>query len=1306
MRHGHALVLLPLLALAAQAQLVQVDLPQARAGLLNQDRPALGSLWADLSTRDGWRVADWDRFHAYPHRVLAPGTALPGGPLLDAADLDRRLRSFLDLHPGLLNGGADAQGQDLRATHLERHGEVWYASYQQTWRGHSLLESELVFRVSPEGRILLAGSDLHPQVKATEPSLSRAEALQAARALSVRDAVRAVQAEDWVLLPVLGSKGYEFHSAWPLLVQLEDAEQQWRVFLDGQTGQPLWSWNQVRHLTVQGQILGLVEEQQPSDPSSPHPLQHLALALNGEPVFTDSAGYFSWETSAAPPWSVEGEMYGRFAGVQRQDGPNGTFSLLMAGNGETLTVGLEEAQDVELDAYHHTTRVHDFITDMDPSFVGLNEPLTVRVNIGQTCNAYWDGSSINFFQEGGGCPNTGRVAGVVYHEYGHGINDRQYRQAGAEWGMTNGAMHEGLADVTAIYLQDEHYVSPGWFIRELDNTRHYPEDIMGEVHYDGEILGGAMYDLRQALGLELMRPLHHFARWGAPDDADLGRASFEYFLELLVVDDDDQNLANLTPHYQEINTAFNLHGVGSVLAWMSTDFALEDPPQTWPPAQNLPVVARLAAPAFITPEAVELLYWVGAAAPQTLALAHQEDGSWTGELPGQPWNTVLSYYARVVNNAGVEITSPVGAPEQVFRTRFVWSAGLTESFELAPGGEASNEVWQWGEPQDGPGAAFDGSRCWGTNLDGDYPDMSLTRLVLAEQLVNDEDQVIVRFRHWFRVEEGWDGINVEASLNGSTDWVLLTPLSGYDFNTPDNNILPYTPALTGSSDGWESLVLDLTNWTVPGDRVRLRLNLFTDTAVTETGWYVDLLEYLGFAAPSSIEHTPLGDSEDAGQQDFLITAQINHPAPLQSFDLVYRVDGGEAATLPMQPGDVTYLASIPGPFWEQDVQYRLEAVGEGGFVAHLPANPAEWFQFHVGPDLTPPTVEFLDAPGDVAGWSALWNVRVEANDNLNLPLEQVWLEWRQPEGEWTPLATLSPQEPGHYGGAVDFNPVQDLAQIELRAAARDASQQQWTRATEAVAVHLGAEQGIADFEDELLPAWSIEGVFAAQETRVHGGERALGTGEDGFYDPGSAGRATWTGSLDLRRMDDPALVLWESWFLENGDDEAWIEVSHDGGEDWELLASRTNGRGWQESRLSLAPWIGTADLKLRFGFQADGDNDGLHIGYFADDVRLVNQSGLAIAEPAPRTQGFQLGQPWPNPFNPVCQVELSTQSAAPLRLSLHNLLGQEVARLHDGPLPVGQHQFQVDGGRLASGLYLLTARQGDVQQVRRLLLVK
>jgi hypothetical protein len=50
-------------------------------------------------------------------------------------------------------------------------------------------------------------------------------------------------------------------------------------------------------------------------------------------------------------------------------------------------------------------------------------------------------------------------------------------------------------------------------LRRLDGTKHYPEDVQGEVHRDGEIWSAALWQIRGAIGATLADRLvlqHHF----------------------------------------------------------------------------------------------------------------------------------------------------------------------------------------------------------------------------------------------------------------------------------------------------------------------------------------------------------------------------------------------------------------------------------------------------------------------------------------------------------------------------------------------------------------------------------------------------------------------------------------------------------------------------------------------------------------------------------------------------------------------------------------------------------------------------
>ena len=68
--------------------------------------------------------------------------------------------------------------------------------------------------------------------------------------------------------------------------------------------------------------------------------------------------------------------------------------------------------------------------------------LPTRININNSCNAFWNGSSINFFKAGGQCPNTA-YSDVVLHEYGHGVDHRK-------GGIIDGGYSEGFGDAMAI----------------------------------------------------------------------------------------------------------------------------------------------------------------------------------------------------------------------------------------------------------------------------------------------------------------------------------------------------------------------------------------------------------------------------------------------------------------------------------------------------------------------------------------------------------------------------------------------------------------------------------------------------------------------------------------------------------------------------------------------------------------------------------------------------------------------------------------------------------------------------------------
>ena len=106
-------------------------------------------------------------------------------------------------------------------------------------------------------------------------------------------------------------------------------------------------------------------------------------------------------------------------------------------------------------------------------------------------------------------------AEVILHEYGHAIHFSQNFSFASE---EAGAISEGFGDYWAAdvvqhrraALRDPACVAD-WdsisytsttphCLRRVDTDLHYPTDLNGEVHHDGQIWSRALWDIRGALG--------------------------------------------------------------------------------------------------------------------------------------------------------------------------------------------------------------------------------------------------------------------------------------------------------------------------------------------------------------------------------------------------------------------------------------------------------------------------------------------------------------------------------------------------------------------------------------------------------------------------------------------------------------------------------------------------------------------------------------------------------------------------------------------------------------------------------------
>jgi hypothetical protein len=144
------------------------------------------------------------------------------------------------------------------------------------------------------------------------------------------------------------------------------------------------------------------------------------------------------------------------------------------------------------------------------------ESQDIRINQYGVDNSYsWDKHDLLRFGKGG--VDDAEDAEVILHEYGHAMQDSQQTPFGFGPTTESGSSGEGFGDYWAVTVSNVLAPTPDapcvadWdavsytseiphCLRRVDEDLHYPEDLNGRVHHDGQIWSRALWDIRQALG--------------------------------------------------------------------------------------------------------------------------------------------------------------------------------------------------------------------------------------------------------------------------------------------------------------------------------------------------------------------------------------------------------------------------------------------------------------------------------------------------------------------------------------------------------------------------------------------------------------------------------------------------------------------------------------------------------------------------------------------------------------------------------------------------------------------------------------
>ncbi len=657
----------------------------------------------------GWNATP-DKLTGMFRDMYGPAMAVPGADNLQKAQA---------LMAGkLVNMGI--KSPEWIVTRNINAGHAAYVDFKQVVHGHEVVFSNLSFRFTTDSRLQRVKmknfgtpeQDMQPVLSAND--ILNGNAMTAGMAGTSIDKKEITG--DWVWFPIPKSSGYTIHPAWPFsMTGTGHNEMPFELtgYVDAITGELLYRSNSVNE-TFDVTVKANIHLATPVSPTTEVPVADMRVTIGGNNYITNDTGFVSVGTANAPV-SVTYEVRGPWS-VVRVGGNTPSFTANMATSPATYTLPIADTTTPQfraVSAFYHVNKIHDYMKGHWPTFTTMdNNPLNTNVDIsGNTCNAFYNNGnySINFYAPQTSCRAYSMVSDIVYHEYGHGISYRFYSGNGTTF--RNGAMGEANSDVWAMCINRDGVVGDGAYynggnIRSyLGAPKVYPNDLIGQVHNDGEIIAGAWWDVAVNTGsIDTMAKLFTLTHYDLPNgpNGTEGEVYHDVLISALMNDDDDANLGNGTPHFNDIIEAFARHGI-----YLLSDATVEHKEVAHQPnntAVTINAKLILSNPAFF-----DKLYLVyrdryGAGTWDSVAMTNVTGNDYTGQIPGFPGGSIVDYYFKAQDVVAV---SSFGLPKGYNPSVSISELTLPYQYGVGIGYrrytqdfEGNIDGWQLGEPTD------------------------------------------------------------------------------------------------------------------------------------------------------------------------------------------------------------------------------------------------------------------------------------------------------------------------------------------------------------------------------------------------------------------------------------------------------------------------------------------------------------------------------------------------------------------------------------------------------------------------------
>ena len=194
------------------------------------------------------------------------------------------------------------------------------------------------------------------------------------------------------------------------------------------------------------------------------------------------------------------------------------------------------------------------------------------------------------------------------------------------------------------------------------------------------------------------------------------------------------------------------------------------------------------------------------------------------------------------------------------------------------------------------------------------------------------------------------------------------------------------------------------------------------------------------------------------------------------------------------------------------------------------------------------------------------------------------------------------------------------------------------------------------------------------------------------------------GSGGVYRSDDNGdnwTSVWAGWsvFTLTIDPNGYIFA---GVGDLYVIYSTDNGGNWTEIKSCISSTVSSVQSLVI------DESDYLYAGVqYYGDVFKSRQTVISVnVSETTLPSSIQLEQNYPNPFNPSTVIEFSLSNEAMVKLSIYNVLGQQVTILKQGLVKPGKHSLVWNASDFPSSLYFFTLDTANFKVTKKMLLMR